>query len=235
MNKFKESKHLGLYYRGLIPAQKINFNNDYDEFNRPYNTITIPIDSKELEIEIFQFQFEFYNKSLYLIGNYADNTFDTSNFSKEDKYIYNIYLYKGPIKYRPPIKGIIKNANDYVQYFIKNILSLILYDSPYESNLYTIIDSNTRLSKAFMDIYVYLSFLYDFLDSPEIKNMIITIISNINEYNANLLLYYYLFKYYTNKEPKFNYYNIPKFNYYLLPSLDKKKGSQFIYFNNHKF
>jgi hypothetical protein len=231
MNKFKESKHLGLYYRGLIPHQKTS-----DELllipgyigGQGYKNKNIPVNNTQNLF--FLINNGDYNwPILNLIGNYNDDIFNLAPQNiykkfKEYKYVY--------YKYRPPIKGIVKIANNYVQNFIINELSMILYESQYEQNLYTIIDSNKQLSKAFMDIYVYLSFFYDFLDDNVIKNDINSIIFNINEYNANLLLYNYLFKFYRNPndEPN-NMYKIPKFNYYLLPTLDKKKGSSFIYFD----
>jgi hypothetical protein len=217
-NKLKESKHLGLYYRGLIPTYSPNI-----EDITGYPFINIPINKKLL-------QFYFYPNpiavnSLPFIGNYYWFMFNQPIDQNEIKIKFNTYTYVN-YKYRPPIKKIVKNADEYVQFFIRKNLSEILYSAINEQNLYTIIDSNTQLSKAFLDIYIYLSFLYDFLDKVEIKSYIDTIIKNINEYNANLLLYYYLFKSNTK-------FNIPKFNYYLLPLLNKKNGGKFIYFNNN--
>jgi hypothetical protein len=217
-NKLKESKHLGLYYRGLIPTYSPNI-----EDITGYPFINIPINKKLL-------QFYFYPNpivvnSLPFIGNYYWFMFNQPIDQYEIKLKFNTYSYVN-YKYRPPIKKIVKNADEYVQFFIRKNLSEILYSAINEQNLYTIIDSNTQLSKAFLDIYIYLSFLYDFLDKVEIKSYIDTIIKNINDYNANLLLYYYLFKSNSNK------YKIPKFNYYLLPLLNKKNSGKFTYFSN---
>jgi len=233
MNKFKESKHLGLYYRGLIPHQKTS---EEPWFIRVWGGQVYggqPFRYKYIPVNKTQNLFLLINNGdlnpppiLNLIGNYNDDIFNPQDIYKKFKEYKYLYY-----KYRPPIKGIVKIANNYVQNFIINELSMILYESQYEQNLYTIIDSNKQLSKAFMDIYVYLSFFYDFLDDNVIKNDINSIIFNINEYNANLLLYNYLFKFYQNSNDEPYMYKIPKFNYYLLPTLDKKKGSSFIYFD----
>jgi hypothetical protein len=225
IKKLKESKHLGLYYKGLIPYINININTNPNIFfddisnkkiiintNTTYNITNNSIDNTQ--------------QILPLIGNYLVNPLNATNPSHnfQNSKTFKYYKYEDN-RYRPPIKDIVKNANDYVQYKIKKILSTLLYSAIAEKNLYTIIESNSKLSKAFTDIYIYLSFIHDFLDDSKIKTDINSIIKNINDYNAYLLLYHYLFL--SNK-----IYKIPKFNYYLLPLLDKKNGGKFIYFNN---
>ena len=217
IKKLKESKHLGLYYKGLIPY--INIDTSTNIFV-DISKIKIIINTKKKYNFLTNNTIDAVKKILPLIGNYLVNPsapFDTAQ---------TFEYYKFDMKrYRPPIKGIVKNANDYVQYKIKKILSTLLYSAISEKNLYTIIESNSKLSEAFTDIYIYLSFIYDFLDNGEIKIDINNIIKNINDYNAYLLLYHYLF---LSKK----IYKIPKFNYYLLPLLDKKNGGKFIYFND---
>ena len=218
IKKLKESKHLGLYYKGLIPY--ININTSTNIFFDISN-IKIIINTNN--------KYFFLNNTIVstqqilpLIGNYLVDPSPSTVFNTAITFEY----YKFDMKrYRPPIKGIVKNANDYVQYKIKKILSTLLYSAISEKNLYTIIESNSKLSEAFTDIYIYLSFIYDFLDNGKIKIDINNIIKNINDYNAYLLLYHYLF---LSKK----IYKIPKFNYYLLPLLDKKNGGKFIYFND---
>ena len=218
IKKLKESKHLGLYYKGLIPY--INIDTSTNIFFDISN-IKIIINTNN--------KYSFLNNTIVptqqilpLIGNYLVDPSPSTVFDTAITFEYYKFNLK---RYRPPIKGIVKNANDYVQYKIKKILSTLLYSAISEKNLYTIIESNSKLSEAFTDIYIYLSFIYDFLDNGEIKIDINNIIKNINDYNAYLLLYHYLFL--SNK-----IYKIPKFNYYLLPLLDKKNGGKFIYFND---
>ena len=223
INKLKESKHLGLYYKGLIPYININTNPNifFDDIsnkkiiinsNTTYNITRNSIDDTQ--------------NILPLIGNYLVNPLNATNPSQnfQNSKTFEYYKYDDN-RYRPPIKDIVKNANNYVQYKIKKILSTLLYSAISEKNLYTIIESNSKLNEAFTDIYIYLSFIHDFLIDSKIKTNINSIIKNINEYNAYLLLYHYLFL--SNKK-----YKIPKFNYYLLPLLDKKNGGKFIYFND---
>ena len=217
IKKLKESKHLGLYYKGLIPY--INIDTSTNIFV-DISKIKIIINTKKKYYFLTNNTIDGVKKILPLIGNYLVDPSEPFKNAKTFEY------YKFDKKrYRPPIKGIVKNANDYVQYKIKKILSTLLYSAISEKNLYTIIESNSKLSEAFTDIYIYLSFIYDFLDNGKIKIDINNIIKNINDYNAYLLLYHYLFL--SNK-----IYKIPKFNYYLLPLLDKKNGGKFIYFND---
>jgi hypothetical protein len=219
IKKLKESKHLGLYYKGLIPY--ININIDISK------GIFFDISNKKIIINPKQ-KYKFLTNNtidaslniLPLIGNYlVDPNIPFNNAKTFEYYKYDIN------RYRPPIKDIVKNGTNYVQYKIKKILSTLLYSAISEKNLYTIIESNSKLSEAFTDIYIYLNFIYDFLDDGKIKIDINNIIKHINEYNAYLLLYHYLF---LSKK----IYKIPKFNYYLLPLLDKKNGGKFIYFND---
>jgi hypothetical protein len=219
LKKYKESKHLGLYYKGLIP--NILLEDDFDNTIYNDNKIKIKIGSQTTDD---QSESEINDNTLYLplIGNYINMAAPPLNIYQIKYHTYIKY------KYRPPIKDIVKNANINIQNKIKQILSKILYSVVNEKNLYTIIDSNTRLSEAFTDIYTYLSFIYDFLDDKQIKINIDNIIKNINEYNAYRLLNEYLFK---NVEG--NKYKIKQFNYYLLPLLNNKTGSKFIYFKGN--
>lgn len=165
-----------------------------------------------------------------------DTNPDTTEESRKLNYNNNCdlkYFKFIPYKYRPPItnirtnnieiKGLCENTTIYFNYKIKKLLSILLYSSISEINLFTIIDSNKKLSKAFIDIYKYLCFIHDFLEDVNIKKDIIDIINNINKYNAHLLLYHYLFA--VGK-----IYKIPSFNYYELP-LPNIKG-QFLYFKS---
>ena len=221
IKKLKESKHLGLYYKGLIPY--ININIDISKgifFDISNKRMIINSNPKQRYNFLTNNTIDAVKKILPLIGNYLVNP--TIPFTTAKTFEYYKFDMK---KYRPPIKDIVKNAENYVQYKIKKILSTLLYSAISEKNLYTIIESNSKLSEAFTDIYIYLSFIYDFLDDGKIKIDINNIIKHINEYNAYLLLYHYLF---LSKK----IYKIPKFNYYLLPLLDKKNGGKFIYFND---
>ena len=220
INKLKESKHLGLYYKGLIPY--ININTSTNIFFDISN-IKIIINNK-LSYDFIGNKINDNQNFLPLIGNYLVTSSLASSLAFATAITFEYYKFDMK-RYRPPIKGIVKNANDYVQYKIKKILSTLLYSAISEKNLYTIIESNSKLSEAFTDIYIYLSFIFDFLDNGKIKIDINNIIKNINDYNAYLLLYHYLF---LSKK----IYKIPKFNYYLLPLLDKKNGGKFIYFND---
>jgi len=161
---------------------------------------------------------------------------DTTEESRKLNYNNNCdlkYFKFIPYKYRPPItnikndnseiKGLCENTTIYFNYKIKKLLSILLYSSISEINLFTIIDSNKKLSKAFIDIYKYLCFIHDFSEDRKIKQDITTIITDINKYNAHLLLYHYLFA--VGK-----IYKIPSFNYYELP-LPNIKG-QFLYFKS---
>jgi hypothetical protein len=223
IKKLKESKHLGLYYKGLIPYININTNPNifFDDISN--NKIIINSDTK---YNITGNTIDDTLNILPLIGNYLVNPLNATIRRHDFQNSKTFEYYKYDInRYRPPIKDIVKNATNYVQYKIKKILSTLLYSAISEKNLYTIIESNSKLSEAFTDIYIYLSFIYDFLVDGEIKIYINNIIKNINDYNAYLLLYHYLFL--SDK-----IYKIPKFNYYLLPLLDKKNGGKFIYFNS---
>jgi hypothetical protein len=225
LKKFKESKHLGLYYKGLIPNILLEDDFDKTKYSDKDNKIKIKIGSQTTnDLNIHGNVIDDNYLYLPLIGNYINIPAAVAGVSLNKYEIkYRTYI---KYKYRPPIKDIVKNANINIQNRIKQILSKILYSVVNEKNLYTIIDSNTRLSEAFTDIYTYLSFIYDFLDDKQIKNNIDNIIKNINEYNACLLLNEYLFQ-------RGNKYKVKNFNYYLLPLLNNKKGSKFIYFKNN--
>jgi len=222
LKKFKESKHLGLYYRGLIP--NILLEDDFDKTKYSDNDNKIKIGSQTTDnLYIPGRRINDHLEYLPLIGNYINIPAINGVNVNEYEIKYRTYI---KYKYRPPIKDIVKNANINIQNRIKQILSKILYSVVNEENLYTIIDSNTRLSKAFTDIYKYLSFIYDFLDDKQIKVNIDNIIKNINEYNAYRLLNNYLFQ-------TRNQYKVTNFNYYLLPLLNNKIGSKFIYFKDN--
>lgn len=225
LKKYKESKHLGLHYKGLIPNIFLKEIFDNTKYKDNDNKIKIKIGSRA-QNDQSNIVINNITQYLPLIGNYINMRAAPPAPPaplNEFQIKYHTYI---KYKYRPPIKDIVKNANIYIQNKIKQILSKILYSVVNEQNLYTIIDSNTRLSEAFTDIYTYLSFIYDFLDDKQIKINIDNIIKNINEYNAYRLLNNYLF---TNVENK---YKIKQFNYYLLPLLNNKTGSKFIYFKD---
>ena len=229
LKKYKESKHLGLHYKGLIPNIFLKEIFDNTKYKDNDNKIKIKIGSRAI-INQSDNIINDITQYLPLIGNYINMRAAAPPAPpappaplNEFQIKYHTYI---TYKYRPPIKDIVKNANIYIQNKIKQILSKILYSVVNEQNLYTIIDSNTRLSEAFTDIYTYLSFIYDFLDDKQIKINIDNIIKNINEYNAYRLLNNYLFV-------EGNKYKIKQFNYYLLPLLNNKTGSKFIYFKDN--
>ena len=230
-NKFKESKHLGLYYQGLI-QNPYNSNPDKTIFEKQ-------TDPKNKNIKIVQGRNHIINDNNFkmdlthvheipLIGNYLLSTFNFDYIKNSDLKYYKYVDYK----YRPPIKNN-KNDNDsdsldnytktYFNAKIKKLLSKILYSEISENNLFTIINSKKKLSKAFTDIYVYLYFIHDMLINNDDKNIIKNIITALNNYNANLLLYSYLFS--TGD------YNLPSFNYYELPQPDQNNLGKFLYFN----
>jgi hypothetical protein len=236
LRKFKESKHLGLYYQGLI---QIPYNINQLSFEDPHPqdlTVQRVPNNTTIQISIIQSHFIIINNlkndltagfQLPLIGNYLINgihNFDYINNSDLKYYKYVDY------KYRPPIyddtNSLDNNTKKYFDAKIKKLLSIILYSPISEDNLFTIINSKKKLSKAFTDIYVFLYFIHDMLnDDDDTKNKIKEIITSLNDYNANLLLYSYLFS--TGN------YKLPSFNYYELPQPDQNNLGKFLYFNEN--
>ena len=231
--KLKESKHLGLYYQGLI---QIPYSADILEFTKSQspniriinNAVLMHV--KTADNTIFDLT---NNEQLPLIGNYLNIPDSNFNFNYNPNLKYYKYV---NYKYRPPIveapdsnKGLHKNTTDYFNDKIKKLLSIILYSVKSENyepenNLFTIINSKKKLSRAFTDIYIYLYFLHDMLFfDKDYQQYIKTIITELNKYNANLLLYSYLFSE--------NNYNLPSFNYYELPQPDKNNLGKFLYFD----
>ena len=236
MKKLKESKHLGLYYQGLI---QIPYNTKMVEFKdsskiciiNKTNLFYPTIDSKKVVV----------TRQIPLIGNYLIHILNDFNFNYDNNSDLKYYKYVH-YKYRPPIvdkldkpdstKDLDKITTTYFNNKIKKLLSIILYSAKSEQNLFTIINSTKKLSDAFTDIYVYLYFIYDMLNDDKYKKDIFTIIAHLNDYNANLLLYAYLF----STDPKI--YNLPSFNYYELPYPKKNNLNitnylgKFLYFTN---
>jgi hypothetical protein len=106
-----------------------------------------------------------------------------------------------------------------------DVLFKILYTGEDKKNLHSLIDSNTNLGTVFTEYYPLISLLTDLIDIDEIKNEVRKIISILNTYNGNLLLYYHIFS--PDKLLK-----IPKFNYYELPQVGN--SGSFLYFNDDK-
>ena len=226
--KFKESKHLGLYYQGLIqiPYNNNIIKNIFKESTKN-NSKRIQI-TRGLPHHINQNDFKTELQSLFqipLIGNYLINinnyNYDVNSDLKYYKYV--DYKYRPPIKYKD--NSLDNNTKKYFDAKIEKLLSIILYSPISEDNLFTIINSKKKLSKAFTDIYVFLYFIHDMLNDDDTKKNIKEIITSLNNYNANLLLYSYLFS--TGN------YKLPSFNYYELPQPDQNNLGKFLYFNEN--
>ena len=225
--KLKESKHLGLYYQGLIqiPYNNNIFKNHFNE-STDLNHKSIKITYGLHQIHYYNFKSELHNISqIPFIGNYLINSNYYNYIVNSDLKYYKYVNYK----YRPPIKykdnSLDNNTKKYFDAKIKKLLSIILYSPISEDNLFTVINSKKKISKAFTDIYVFLYFIHDMLNDDDTKKNIKEIITSLNNYNANLLLYSYLFS--TGN------YKLPSFNYYELPQPDQNNLGKFLYFNEN--
>lgn len=222
--KLKEALHLGLNYKGLLPV--INTDGNFTVSTAPLFQIVLnpKFSTNPISHKFFKdSHFLNWNQMPYF-GNYLllnDKTSDEQKLSLHGRHIKYYKLVQH--KYRPPIVDTeaLKDLAD--KYMFKSLLRIVLYTGYNFNNLYNIIDSNSKLSKGFTDIYQYITFLHDLIEDGNIKKNITQIISNLNTYNANLLLYYYLF----SPDKK---YKIPKFNYYELPM--PNVSGKFLYFND---
>ena len=219
LNKMKESNHLGLYFNGLLPALPV-ITNINDSLTRLYVPLYTGSSYK------FKNSIDLNDDNIPLIGNYvkldAGITLDTPQKL-------NIYFTYIEGRYRPPIYDIdVKYDNLSLKINrdkknILNILNKILYTGENQLNLYNALESNIKLSSIFTFGYSLITLLTDIIDNDIIKKYINNIIRLLNNYNANLLLYYYIFS------PD-KLYKIPNFNYYELP--ETNKTSNFLYFND---
>jgi hypothetical protein len=259
--KLKESKHLGLYFKGLIknPYEENTMTKFRDgegntfqitqsiiipgpgghtepTLHHTFRTVVHPTIAGKNIVNIDDGQ-------LPLIGNYLieervaapavplDLNYNTNNNVdlKFFKYVDH--------KYRPPIgdfkiddkkssPGLITMTNEYINYKIKKLLQMVLYSGLSDNNLYTLIDSNTKLSKSFTEYYSYITFIFDLLTEDSLKQKLDQIVSLMNKYNGNLLMYYYLFS------PD-KIYKIPSFNYYELPLPSTSNKGRFLYFQSN--
>ena len=229
LKKLKEANHLGLYFNGCIPNLRLPSRSVLG--GNIINAIDLkhPTTNRDITVLLFQDSHKFKDATnlidinIPLIGNYVKlqpgQTLDTV-----DKKL-NYYPYISG-RYRPPIYNenqaydpiAIKSYRDRKSLF--RVLHKLLYTGEDQKNLYSAIDSNSKLGSVFTDYYPLISLLNDLINMDEVRSSIRTLISSLNNYNANILLYYYIFS-------KDNLYKVPKFNYYEIPQ-DKGK---FLYFD----
>lgn len=232
ITKLKEAGHLGLYYNGLLP----NLSGE--------NTL-IPISSDpkaNKKLSLFKPPNHIFTAGssllsdiqLPLFGNYINivgELYDAANTPEvSNKKLLKYFKYEEG-KYRPPIYDKDSKYDNLTIKVSKNkkmlfdVLFKILYTGEDKKNLHSLIDSNTNLATIFTEYYPLISLLTDLIDIDEIKNEVRKIISILNTYNGNLLLYYHIFS--PDKLLK-----IPKFNYYELPQVGN--SGSFLYFNDDK-
>ena len=221
--KLNESRHLGLYYKGLIPyLQSISNITLHDNH---------PIAKKEIKLLLNPKSWNLLNDKIDkgdipIIGNYIDSGSIAAPKKLNINEKLNYYSYT-IVKCRPPLEESIKilglrNKNNLI-----TILSKITSNKDSDNSLINLIDSNSRLAKVFTDIYspiMILGELIDFEDEKtKINKLIDDIIMNVNKYNSYILLYYYLM----NKDKLIK---LPKFNYYEIPKIGKT--GKFLYFDD---
>ncbi len=222
LNKLKEANHLGLYFQGFLPEIKLPRNN--------LIKIKHPVTNKDENVLLFnsaghKFKdaINLENNQIPLIGNYLKLQAG-QQLDNIDKLINYFPYIEG--RYRPPIWDEAMEYNPLTIKFYKDrkvlfrVLHKLLYTGEDGKNLYSSIDSNSKLASIFTEYYPLISLLNDVINMEEVRKTVRTIVSSLNNYNANLLLYYYIFS------PD-KLYKVPKFNYYEIP----QESGKFLYFN----
>lgn len=222
LNKLKESNHLGLYFQGFLPELKLPANN--------LIKIKHPVTNKDENVLLFEptgHKFKdavnLTDNQIPLIGNYLKLQ-SGQQLDNVDKLINYFPYVEG--RYRPPIwdKDTKYDPMRIKSYKNKKVLFKVLlkllYTGEDGKNLYSSIDSNSKLASVFTEYYPLISLLNDVINMEEVRKAVRTIVSSLNNYNANLLLYYYIFS------PD-KLYKVPKFNYYEIP----QELGKFLYFN----
>lgn len=219
LKKLNESRHLGLYYQGLLPYGKDINPIDLELYNnnRAQPKVTINIMDPVTNTHFF-LNDELDTNQLPFIGNYINNHV-LSPMEKLKYFGYEIH------KYRPPLESSVKILKERNKSYLLTILSKVTSSDSSQISLINLIDSNNKLSKIFTDIYPVINMIAELLylhGDNGIIGTIDKIINKLNEYNGCILMFYYLLK-------KDNLYKIPKFNFYEIPVISKK--GKFLYFD----
>lgn len=255
INKLREAKFLGLYYKGLIPT--FDFIGDSIS-NNNNNTLYCKLDtdtkkkepsSKKNDLFLFNYEYisgppvhinsHFFNANDIIVSR-VDNNVDVPSFPLIGNYLMdstnpivltyqqkqNHFIFKEH-KYRPPIKNIEKHNQERNQNIFKKIYKTLLKDGYLGNNLSSLIDSNKLLSKVFLDIYPVMSILVDFINN-EFTSLDKT--DNMKEIVENLNKYNGYILLYTYLFKNQDFYSLPKFNYFELPI--PNNASNFLYYDD---
>jgi hypothetical protein len=223
LNKLNEARHLGLVYQGLLPFQQM-----YEEINI----------NKNPKIDLFLM-------TRLGAGVQAYHTFNGDNLTdREIPYIGNYVhidhlngvllsigaknTYFAPenvIKNRPPLKSSLEILKERNKDYLLTVLSKLL-NSTNSHSLISLLEYGAKLSKVFTEIYpaimVFVELL-ELMDDNNTKNIVTSIIKQLNNYNGYILLYYYVLK-------KDKLYKIPKFNYFVIPNYEE--SGKFLFFDD---
>jgi len=224
LKKLNEARHLGLYYKGLIPylTSITDIVIEKHPNSQPKTQLLLNPNGWVFD----RVTHKLTNQDIPLIGNYVGEMVPTPsiNLTNEQKnsgyYSFNI------VKYRPPLKESVEILSQRNKKHLITILSKLTSNNDSPNSLINLIDSNSKLAKVFTDIYpvmMVLNELIQFEDDKKIEGLVSNIINNINKYNSYILLYYYLM----NKEKLIK---IPKFNFYEIPQIGQT--GRFLYFDD---
>ena len=222
-NKILETFHLGLHYNGLIPKLNNNLSIDISGNSLLLAPQLIPFVGpliRGISRTYLDNTFHTFNgnnistNEIPLIGNYVNLELSPVTILDTLEKRYNYFLYVD-YKYRPPINTSYNLWEEQNKNYLLKILKYIIWSDKNDRNLSVIINSNKNLSTIFLDIYPRILIINDLLSqySSNKDILINNVIENLNKYNGNILLYFYLFtsqKMY--KLSNFNYYQIPKIN-----------------------
>jgi len=225
LKKLNEARHLGLYYKGLIPYLTSINDIVIERYPAPglQEKTRLNLKPRNWNFNLVTHKLE--NQDIPLIGNYVGDMAPVAPIilTFEQKLNYYSFIVS---KCRPPLKESVKILSERNKHYLITILSKLTSNKDSENSLINLIDSNSKLAKVFTDIYpimMVLGELIQFEEDTKIDKLISNIISNINKYNSYILLYYYLM----NKEKLIK---IPKFNYYEIPQIGKT--GRFLYFDD---
>jgi hypothetical protein len=225
LKKLNEARHLGLYYKGLIPYLTSIDDIIIEKHAAPGLQPKTRLGLKPNNWNFNPVTHKLENQDIPLIGNYIGDMAPAVPvaLTYEQKLNYYSFILA---KCRPPLKESIKVLSERNKHNLINILSKLTSNKDSENSLINLIESNSKLAKLFTNIYpimMVLGELIEFEEDKKIDKLISNIITNINKYNSYILLYYYLM----NKEKLIK---IPKFNYYEIPQIGKT--GRFLYFDD---
>jgi hypothetical protein len=225
LKKLNEARHLGLYYKGLIPYLTSIDDIIIERHAAPGLQAKTRLGLKPKNWNFDPITNKLKNQDIPLIGNYVGEMGPIRPIALTFEQKFNYYSFIVS-KCRPPLNDSIKVLIERNKHFLITILSKLTSNKDSENSLINLIESNSKLAKVFTNIYpimMVLGELIEFEEDKKIDKLISNIITNINKYNSYILLYYYLM----NKEKLIK---IPKFNYYEIPQIGKT--GRFLYFDD---